>query len=355
MSPAAVTAAADLDVQLTLDLGDAPGEIASSGLPEMTDAERVRAELEVLGLDASRHVVDFYTPMLEALSVTRSRDLLRRRNQSEVFVAGVKVATQTPPVRSGRRVVFLTLDDSTGPVDATFFEDVQGPYAATVFGSWLLLVRGVVRRTGPRGISIRATGAWELGVVHDVWRRGGVAAVEALVSADTGTLDDGIDAAVTGRAESRSTRPVMAPAPSGAAPTGYGYGGYGGGSGAGSGAGGMGRRGSDLAAAARAGTEPVETTEPVEPGPAETTEERAARVRRVLVHASGFRQSPYADIKPQGVDAADTRSSSQAAAASRAAAAADGAGDEDGDDAATRRRRTPPGKLWHSSPGSSGW
>ncbi len=360
MSPATVTAAADLDVQLTLDLGDAPGEIASSGLPEMTDAERVRAELEVLGLDASRHVVDFYTPMLEALSVTRSRDLLRRRNQSEVFVAGVKVATQTPPVRSGRRVVFLTLDDSTGPVDATFFEDVQGPYAATVFGSWLLLVRGVVRRTGPRGISIRATGAWELGVVHDVWRRGGVAAVEALVSTDTGTLDDGIDAAVTGRAESRSSRPVMAPTPSGAAAPGYGYGGYGGGSGAGSGAGGMGRRGSDLAAAARGRTDPVETTEPAgrpaTTGPAETTEDRAARVRRVLVHASGFRQSPYADIKPQGVDAADTRSSSQAAAASRAAAAAaagETTGDED--DEAARRRRTPPGKLWHSSPGSSGW
>ena len=35
-------------------------------------------------------------------------------------VAGVKVATQTPPVRSGRRVVFITLDDATGPVDATF-------------------------------------------------------------------------------------------------------------------------------------------------------------------------------------------------------------------------------------------
>ena len=69
----------------------------------------------------------------------------------EVWVAGVKVATQTPPVRSGRRVVFLTLDDATGPVDATFFEDVQGPYAATVFHSWLLVIRGVLRRTGPRG------------------------------------------------------------------------------------------------------------------------------------------------------------------------------------------------------------
>jgi error-prone DNA polymerase len=60
------------------------------------------------------------------------------------------------------------------------------------------------------------------------------------------------------------------------------------------------------------------------------------RVRRVLVHASGFRQSPYADIKPQGVDAADTRS--QAAAAAQ-----------------EQRDKKPPSKLWHSSPGSSGW
>ena len=97
-----------------------------------------------------------------ALGVVRSRDLLRTRSRSEVWVAGVKVATQTPPVRSGRRVVFLTLDDGTGPADLTFFEDVQGPYAATVFHSWLVLARGVVRRTGERGVSLRATGAWEL-------------------------------------------------------------------------------------------------------------------------------------------------------------------------------------------------
>ena len=84
--------------------------------------------------------------MLRALGVTRSADLLSARSRSTVLACGVKVATQTPPIRSGRRVVFLTLDDSTGPVDATFFEDVQGPYAATVFHSWLLLVRGVVRR-----------------------------------------------------------------------------------------------------------------------------------------------------------------------------------------------------------------
>jgi error-prone DNA polymerase len=161
-------------VQLTLHLGDEPGEHGeiATGLPEMTTQERMRAELEILGLDVSQHVVTPYSRFLDALGVTRSRDLLSRRSRSELLVAGVKVATQTPPIRSGRRVVFLTLDDGTGPVDATFFEDAQGPYAATVFGSWLLLVRGELRRTGHRGVSLRATGAWSLPDLHAIWERG---------------------------------------------------------------------------------------------------------------------------------------------------------------------------------------
>ena len=164
-------------VQLTLELGDAPAEGEVSGLPEMTAEERMKAELEILGLDASRHVVDSYAEFLDELGVTRSRDLLTRRSKSELLVAGVKVATQTPPIRSGRRVIFLTLDDSTGPVDATFFEDAQGPYAATVFHSWLLVVRGELRRTGYKGVSLRATGCWELPVLAALWQRAGIEAV----------------------------------------------------------------------------------------------------------------------------------------------------------------------------------
>ena len=227
--------------QLALPLADDVAATAPSGLPEMSAAERVGAELEVLGMDVSRHVLDFHAPMLDAIAAAglpyvRAADLLRQRSRSEVLVAGVKVATQTPPVRSGRRVVFLTLDDSTGPVDATFFDDAQGPYAGTVFGSWLLLVRGEVRRTGPRGISLRATGCWELGVVRRAWLADGVPGVAALLAQES----------------------------------------------------------------------------PAAPPPAR---------RRVLVHASGFRQSPYADIKPAGVEP----------------------------------DRPPTRRLWHASPGSSGW
>ena len=42
----------------------------------MTSAERVRAELDVLGLDVSSHVMDAYAPFLAELGTTRARDLL---------------------------------------------------------------------------------------------------------------------------------------------------------------------------------------------------------------------------------------------------------------------------------------
>ena len=194
-----------VDVQLAFDLGDAPNETTVSGLPELTVAEQTRAELEVLGLDASRHVLACYEPFFAAIGITRASGLMRCRSREEVLVAGVKVATQTPPIRSGRRVVFVTLDDATGPVDATLFEDAQAGYAATVFHSWLLVIRGTVRRTGPRGISLNASGAWELSALREAWERGGMAAVEAEMHRPVAVSE----AAVHGAAESRSTRPVM--------------------------------------------------------------------------------------------------------------------------------------------------
>jgi len=194
-----------VDVQLAFDLGDAPNETTVSGLPELTVAEQTRAELEVLGLDASRHVLACYEQFFAAVGITRANRLMRCRNREEVLVAGVKVATQTPPIRSGRRVVFVTLDDATGPVDATLFEDAQAGYAATVFHSWLLVIRGTIRRTGPRGISLNANAAWELSSLREAWERGGLAAVEAEMLRPVAATE----AAIHGAAQSRSTRPVM--------------------------------------------------------------------------------------------------------------------------------------------------
>ncbi|MDP2288737.1 MAG: DNA polymerase III subunit alpha [Actinomycetota bacterium] len=160
--------------QLCLDTAGDISDVPVSGWPEITPNWAVRTELELLGLDVTKHVMDSYRALLTELGVTPAADLLTCHSEQEVLIAGVKVATQTPAVRGGKRVVFLTLDDGTGPSDATFFSDAQTPYANTVFQSWMLVVRGHVRRTGARGVSIRATGAWELGALDRQWRTGGI-------------------------------------------------------------------------------------------------------------------------------------------------------------------------------------
>ena len=266
-----------------------PADVTPTGLPELDDAGRLAAELEILGLDASRHVLSDYLPFLEAVGATFAADLLGTKPRAEVLIAGVKVATQTPPVRSGRRVIFLTLDDSTGPADATFFEDAQGPYAATVFNSWMLLVRGEVRRTGPRGVSVRATGAWDLAQLHGI---------HSQVLIETG------DPAAAVRAVRAALTEV---------PEGFGFVG-----------------------------EILDQGQREEAGTPDAQQHgRAGGMgrRRVLVHASGFTQSPYADVKPSGPAIGEQ--------------AARYAHDELGR-RASAASETAPRKLWHSSPGSSG-
>lgn len=147
----------------------AGSDVKPAGLEEMSQPDKLHAEIEVLGMDATSHVMDYYQDFLATLHTRRAVDLINQRNNSTLLVAGAKVATQTPSVRSGKRVVFLTIDDGCGPIDATFFADAQEKYAATVFSSWLLIVRGTLRRTGPRGVTLRASGAWSLPNCYKAW------------------------------------------------------------------------------------------------------------------------------------------------------------------------------------------
>ncbi|MFF8832764.1 DNA polymerase III subunit alpha [Streptomyces sp. NPDC015131] len=152
---------------------------APVGLPDLDDAERLSAELGVLSMDASRHLMTDHHAFLAELGVVSAQRLRAARNGQTVLVAGAKAATQTPPVRSGRRVIFTTLDDGTGLVDLAFFDDSHEACAHTVFHSWLLLVRGVVQRRGPRSFSVVASAAWNLAELVDLRREGGLDAVAA--------------------------------------------------------------------------------------------------------------------------------------------------------------------------------
>jgi error-prone DNA polymerase len=158
------------------------GDDGPPGLREYSAAEVVRAELEVTGLDATRHVLSFFEPLLEDLGVVRSVDLRRRRGDEWVMVAGVKVSSQTPAVRSGQRIIFLTLDDATGPVEVTVFQRTQERCARTVFHGFVLAVWGRLRRTGVAGVSIVAEEIWDLAALAAARREGRLAEVMTVPS-----------------------------------------------------------------------------------------------------------------------------------------------------------------------------
>ncbi|MEU6008534.1 DNA polymerase III subunit alpha [Streptomyces sp. NPDC047453] len=154
-------------------------QTAAAGLPGLSDAERLSAELGVLSMDVSRNLMDDHREFLDELGVVPARRLREARHGETVLVAGAKAATQTPPVRSGKRVIFTTLDDGTGLVDLAFFDDSHDACAHTVFHSWLLLVRGVVQRRGPRSLSVVGAAAWNLAELAELRAEGGLGEVAA--------------------------------------------------------------------------------------------------------------------------------------------------------------------------------
>ncbi|MFC8448636.1 DNA polymerase III subunit alpha [Kitasatospora sp. NPDC057223] len=162
----------------------APPEPGASGLPVMTTAEETQAELEVIGMDASRHLMQPFHPLLAELGVTPSHRLKDCPAGEAVLVAGAKVAIQTPPMRSGRRTIFVSLDDGSegGQVDLTYFDDTHEQAAHNLFHHFLLLARGTISRRG-RSVTVIGVCAWNLQDVADAHAAGGTAAVRALLAA----------------------------------------------------------------------------------------------------------------------------------------------------------------------------
>ncbi|MFD3503354.1 DNA polymerase III subunit alpha [Streptomyces sp. NPDC058678] len=164
---------------------------APAGLPDLSAAERLSAELGVLSMDASRNLMDDHRAFLDELGVVPARRLRDARHGETVLVAGAKAATQTPPIRSGKRVIFSTLDDGTGLVDLAFFDDSHDACAHTVFHSWLLLVRGVVQRRGPRSLSVVGAAAWNLAELVQLRAEGGLDVVAARLAEPLPEKPDG--------------------------------------------------------------------------------------------------------------------------------------------------------------------
>jgi error-prone DNA polymerase len=153
-------------------------DLMPKGNPEITKELQLESEMNLLGMDVTDHQLAKYQPMLDQMGVVRASELVGLRSKTDVLVAGVRVATQSPPMRSGKRVVFITLDDGTGCSDATFFDQAQERSSHVLFNTKLMLVSGKTRRTGVKGVSVMAENAWDLNQLWQQYLREKLVAVE---------------------------------------------------------------------------------------------------------------------------------------------------------------------------------
>jgi error-prone DNA polymerase len=125
--------------------------VKAVALPMPTEREDVASELAMTGVSVRRHPLYFARERLRSLGVVARAQLDGLPEGRRVRVAGVVISRQRPPTRSGRTVIFVTLEDETGLIEVTVFDRVYQKWGKTIFSHSALVVDGVLQKRGRYG------------------------------------------------------------------------------------------------------------------------------------------------------------------------------------------------------------
>jgi error-prone DNA polymerase len=138
-------------------------------VPDFSPWEKLLYQYDSLGFTTGPHPMSFYRRRLARLGYLDSAKLARQARRSlprgaRVMVAGIPVRPHRPPTRSGRTIVFLSLEDECGLMDVTIFEQVYQCYGKLIFRDPVppLAVHGRLERRG-NGVSVVAGEVYDLG------------------------------------------------------------------------------------------------------------------------------------------------------------------------------------------------
>jgi len=135
------------------------------------DLDLFLTESDVMPASASIHMMTPFREDLKREGFIQSSVLKWKPHGNLVKTAGRVIIIHTPPTKSGKRVMFLTLEDEDGLFDLTVFEDVQTRYAKKILASTVLLVEGIMNRFGLRGVSIVAKRFWTVKGFYECYER----------------------------------------------------------------------------------------------------------------------------------------------------------------------------------------
>jgi error-prone DNA polymerase len=143
-------------------LFESSGSSVRDSVPDFSPTDKFKHEMSILGFCVDYHAMEFLRPRLARAGVRTSRDIHAAKNGEAVTVAGLVVRPHRPPTKSGKIVVFLSLEDEFGLVDVTVFERVYQEFGGVIYGNPGLLVTGNISRRGD-GVSVIARTVQGLG------------------------------------------------------------------------------------------------------------------------------------------------------------------------------------------------
>ncbi len=124
------------------------GEHGAYDVEDFALLERDIREYYALGLTVERHLLHHWRPQLKKRGARPCAEALKLPRGHAVTVGGLCIRPHRPPTKSGRTVVFLTLEDETGLIDVTVFEDVYMSWGEDLFVKPLLIVSGYIEHRG---------------------------------------------------------------------------------------------------------------------------------------------------------------------------------------------------------------
>lgn len=115
-------------------------------LPRPTEGQAIATDYRALGLTLGRHPVALLRERLQADRLLSAAQLADLRNRQLARACGLVTVRQRPQTAKG--VVFMTLEDETGPVNVILWPDIFKQYRREALGAPLLAVYGIWQTDG---------------------------------------------------------------------------------------------------------------------------------------------------------------------------------------------------------------
>ena len=108
--------------------------------------DRVIAELKILGMSFSAHPIALTRRKLNYARVSSAAKLESQPDGAEVRVAGIVAHRNSVHTKTGKHVLFLTIEDETGIADLIAFSDILSKSRQACFRSPAVIATGRIRK-----------------------------------------------------------------------------------------------------------------------------------------------------------------------------------------------------------------